>query len=103
MRTIHLAALVMAAFILSAGDTDAQTSSILNIVEVQRLVASETPADHSRLALHFTALAEQSAREAKRHQTMARSSAGNPSRQLGTAMTAHCNRLAGLNTQAETT
>jgi|SRR5688572_11289782 len=103
MRSIHRAALVMGAISLSAGNAAAQTSPILNIVEVQKLVASETPADHSRLALHFTALAEQSAREAKRHQTMARSSVGNPSRQLATTMTAHCNRLAGLNTEAETT
>ena len=50
MRTIHLAALVMGALTLSAGNTAAQTSPILNIVEVQKLVASETPADHARLA-----------------------------------------------------
>lgn len=103
MRTIHLAAFVMGAFALSAANTAAQTSAILNIVEVQKLVASETPADHARLALHFTTLAEQSAGEAKRHQTMARSFGGNPSRQIGTNMTAHCNRLAGLNTEAAST
>lgn len=103
MRTIHLAALVMGALTLSAGNTAAQTSPILNIVEVQKLVASETPVDHARLASHFTALADQSAGEARRHQTMARSFGGNPSRQLGTNMTAHCNRLAGLNTEAAST
>ena len=103
MRTIHLAAFVMGAFALSAANTAAQTSPILNIIEVQKLVASETPADSARLASHFTALADQSAGEAKRHEAMARSFGGNPSRQIGTNMTAHCNRLAGLNTQAATT
>jgi hypothetical protein len=100
---IHLASLVVGTLALSAGNTTAQPSPILNIVEVQKLVASETPADNARLASHFTALADQSAGEASRHQTMARSFGGNPSRQFGTTMTAHCNRLAGLNTQAATT
>lgn len=103
MKTIHLAALVMGALALSAGNTAAQTSPILNIVEVQKLAASETPADHARLASHFTALADESAGEARRHQTMAQSFGGSPTRQFGATMTAHCNRLAGLNTQAETT
>ena len=103
MRTIHLATLVLGALALSAGNIAAQTSPILNIVEVQKLVASETPADQARLALHFTALADQSAGEAKRHQTMARSFGGNPSRQIGTNMTVHCNRLAQLNNEAEKT
>jgi hypothetical protein len=103
MRTIHLATFVMGAIALTAGNAAAQTSPILNIVEVQKLVSSETPADHDRLEVHFTALAEQSAQEAKRHQTMARSFGGNPSRQIGTNMTVHCNRLAELNTQAAST
>ena len=103
MRTIHLAAFVMGAFALSAASAEAQTSPILNIVELQKLVASEAPADHARLASHFTALADESTREAKRHQTMARSFGGNPSRQIGAGMTIHCNRLAELNTQEATT
>ena len=102
MRTIHLA-LVMGALLLSVANTAAQTSPTLNIIELQKLVASETPADHARLASHFTALADQSAREAKRHQSMARSFGGNPSRQIGAGMTVHCNRLAELNTQEATT
>ena len=93
----------MGALGLWAANIAAQTTPILNIVEVQKLVASETPADQARLALHFTALAEQSAGEAKRHQAMASSFGGNPSRQIGTNMTVHCNRLAELNTQAATT
>ena len=100
MRRIHLATFVLGAIALSPGNTAAQTSPVLNIVEVQKLVSSETPADHARLALHFTVLAEQSAGEAKRHQTMAQSFGGNPNRQIGANMTAHCNRLAGLNTEA---
>jgi hypothetical protein len=38
--------------------------------------------------------------EAKRHTSMAQSFVGNPSRGLGTGMSAHCKRLADLNTQS---
>ena len=70
MRTIHLAAFVIGLLALSVAQAAAQTSPILNIVEVQKLVASGTPDANARLAAHFTALADESAAEAKRHQAM---------------------------------
>jgi hypothetical protein len=102
MRTIP-GVFIVGFLALLAVNAAANTSPILNIVEVQKLVASGSPADNARLAAHFVALADQSAAEAKRHQAMSQSFVGNPSRQLGTTMRAHCTRLAELNTQAAAT
>ena len=103
MRTIHLGTLVVALLSLPAGHAAAQGSSILNIIEVQKLVASDVPADNARLAAHFTALADQSAEEAKRHQAMSNGFGINPVRQLGANMSPHCTRLAELNREAAKT
>lgn len=103
MRTIHLAVLAVGLLALSVANATAQTSPTLNIIEVQKLVASGTPDADASLAAHFTALAEESAAEAKRHAAMSTGFGRNPGRQLGTNMTAHCNRLAGLNRQAAAT
>lgn len=100
---IHLAAFVMGFVALSVANATAQPSPILNIIEVQKLVASGAPADNARLAVHFTALADQSASEAKQHEAMSSAFGGNPSRQLGTAMSVHCTHLAELNRQAAAT
>lgn len=103
MRTIHLGAVVMGALALSVVQAGAQSAPILNIIEVQKLVTSGGPADNARLAAHFTALADQSSSEAKRHETMSNAFGGNPSRQLGMTMKVHCTRLAQLNRQAAAT
>lgn len=103
MRTIHLGILVGALLSLPAAHAAAQGSPILNTIEVQKLVASDAPADHARLAGHFTALAEQSEAEAKRHQAMSKGFGVNPVRQLGANMSPHCNRLAELNREAAKT
>jgi hypothetical protein len=103
MRTIHLAAFVMGLLALSVANATAQTSPILNIIEVQKLVSSGTPDANARLAAHFTALADESAADAKRHQAMSTGFGSNPVRQLGANMSAHCNRLVGLNRQAAAT
>lgn len=103
MRTIHLAAFAVGLLALSVANATAETSPILNIIEVQKLVASGTPDANARLAAHFTALADESAADAKRHQAMSTGFGNNPGRQLGTNMSAHCNRLAALNRQAAAT
>lgn len=103
MRTIHLAAFAVGLLAISVANATAQTSPVLNIVEVQKLVASGTPDANASLAAHFTALADESAAEAKRHQAMSTGFGSNPARQLGTNMTAHCNHLAELNRQAAAT
>ena len=88
-----------------AGSATAQekSSAILNTLEVRQLVARAEPADNARLSLHFSALADQYAAEARRHTAMAQGFVGNPSRNLGSGMSVHCKRLADLNTQEATT
>ena len=103
MRTIHLAAFAMGLLALSVAHVAAETSPILNNVEVQKLVKSGTLADNARLAAHFTALADESTADAKRHEAMSTGFGSNLGRQLGANMSAHCNRLAALNRQAATT
>ena len=102
IRTLSVAALALAAF---AGSATAQDKSptLLNTLEVQQLVKRAEAGDNARLAAHFTALAERYVAEAKRHTSMSQSFAGNPSRNLGTGMSAHCKQLAELNTQSATT
>ena len=106
MRTLQIRSLSLPALALLvfAGSTAAQDQSpaLLNTLEVQQLVKRAEPGDIARLAAHFTALADRYAAEAKRHTTMAQSFGGNPSRNLGTGMNAHCKQLADLNTQSAT-
>ena len=104
MRTLLIRSLSLPAlaFLVLSGNAVAQDKSpaLLNTLEVQQLVKRAEPGDNARLAAHFTALAERYAAEAKRHTSMAQSFVGNPSRNLGTGMSAHCKRLADLNTQS---
>jgi hypothetical protein len=106
MRTVHFRSLSIAAIAILtfAGSVAAQEkpSALLNSLEVQQLVKRAEPGDNTRLAGHFTALADRYAAEAKRHTSMAQSFVGNPSRNLGTGMSAHCKQLANLNTQSAT-
>jgi len=71
----------------------------LNTLEVRRLVGSADTGDQDRLATHFSALAERYAEQA-RHTAMARAFTGNPNRQMATGWSAHCERLAKLDTQS---
>jgi hypothetical protein len=103
MRTIHLASFAAGLLALSAANATAETSRILNVIEVQKLVNSGAPADNAQLAAHFSALADQSASEAKRHEAMASGFGISLNRQLGTNMAPHCNRLAKLSEEAAAT
>jgi len=106
MRTVHFHSLSIAAVaaLMFVGSVAAQEkpSGLLNSLEVQQLVKRAGPNDNARLAAHFTALADRYAAEARRHQSMAQSFVGNPSRNLGTGMSAHCKQLADLNTKSAT-
>ena len=106
MRRFQIRSLLLPAlaFVFFSGSTAAQDKSpaLLNTLEVQQLVKRAEPADNARLAAHFTALADGFVAEAKRHTSMAQSSVGNPSRNLGSGMSAHCKQLADLNTQSAT-
>jgi hypothetical protein len=107
MRTIFthsLSIAAVAALTLLPGNVAAQDKSgILNNLEVRQLVGRAEPGDHVRLSAHFSGLGNRYAAEAKRHTSMAQSFIGNPSRNLGPGMSAHCKRLADLNTQSATT
>ena len=106
MRTIFthsLSIAAVAALTLLPGNVAAQDSGILNSLDVRQLVGRAEPGDHVRLSAHFSALGNRYAAEAKRHTSMAQSFIGNPSRNLGTGMSAHCKQLANLNTQSATT
>ena len=107
MRRLHFHsfAFVAAAFVAAAGTLAAQErpNALLNRLEVQQLVARAEPADHARLAMHFSALADQYTAEAKKHLSMSQNFVGNPSRNFGSGMSIHCKRLAELNTQSATT
>src|SRR5262245_63404820 len=101
MRTVYFRSFAIAAvFLVVAGTVAAQErpNGILNSLEVRQLVQRAEPADNARLAVHFSALADRYAAEAKRHISMSQSFVGNPSRNLGTGMSVHCKRLADLNT-----
>ena len=106
MRTIqiHLLSITVSAVLVLTGSAAAQDkpSAVLNSLDVQQLVKRAESADSARLAAHFTALAERYVAEASRHTSMAQSFVGNPSRNLGSGMSAHCTRLADLNTQSAT-
>ena len=105
MRTVHFRSLSIAAVavLTFAGSVAAQEkpSGLLNNLEVRNSSNAQSRAT-TRARAHFTALADRYAAEAKRHTSMAQSFVGNPSRNLGTGMSAHCKQLADLNTQSAT-
>jgi hypothetical protein len=104
MFSSRTAAVGALAVLVLAGAAAAQTASpILNTLQVRTLVASAEPADHARLSGHFSALADQHDAESRRHMAMASSFVGNPNRNLGTGMSAHCKRLATLNAESAAT
>ena len=106
MRTVHFRSLTLAAVaaltLASSGAAQNRPPGLLNSLEVRQLVARGEPGDQAQLSAHFTVLANRYAAEAKRHVSMSQSFIGNPSRNLGTGMSAHCKHLADLNTQSET-
>jgi hypothetical protein len=107
MKTVHFRPLSLAAAavltITASVAAQDRPSGLLNNLEVRQLVARAEPADQAQLSAHFTALGDRYASEAKRHMSMSQSFIGNASRNLGTGMSAHCKRLADLNTQSATT
>lgn len=107
MRTIIFRSIGVAAGVVMslAGNVAAQEkpSALLNTLEVRQLVERADPAANARLGAHFSALADRYSDEAKKHTSMSRGFVGNPSRNLATGMSAHCTRLADLNTQSATT
>ena len=107
MRTVHFRSLALAAIaaLTFAGSVAAQERAVglLNTLEVRQLVAragARRPGTTQR-SLHRTRWSVRDRGEAAL--SMSQSVIGNPSRNLGTGMSAHCKQLANLNTQSETT
>lgn len=100
MRTSHRSvAIAVAALLLLTGGAAPQENSsvILKTLKVRQLVTRGEPADHARLSGHYSALADQYAAEARRHDLMSRNFLGNPSRNFGMRMSVLCHRLADIN------
>ncbi len=91
------------ALLTCGGVAAAQSTPVLNTFDLQMLIGSGEPADNARLSAHFGALAERYAAEAARHTSMAQSFAANPNRNTGSGMSAHCRKLAELNTESAAT
>ena len=107
MRTVHFRSLSLAAAaVLTLAGERRRTRQTLGTSEQPGSTSTRRtrePGDQAQLSAHFTALGDRYAAEAKRHISMSQSFIGNPSRNLGTGMSAHCKQLANLNTQSETT
>lgn len=77
--------LVAAAVVVLAADTSSAGTQpwLLNRLEVQRLVAMNTPEAHARLSKHFIALAEIYAADAARYAASGKAFIGNPNHGAG--------------------
>jgi hypothetical protein len=80
----------------------AQTTppGLLNKLEVQKLIAADTPDANTALAAHFTALADRYAADAASHKAMGQAYKANANRSAVTSAAAHCERLAALATES---
>lgn len=97
MTTIHRALVAAVALIGVTVLAAAQTApGVLNKLEVQKLVATDTPEANAALAAHFRALADRYAADATGHTAMGRAYKANANRSAVTTAAAHCERLATL-------
>lgn len=92
-RALVAAVAVVGVAVVAAAQTPA---SLLNRLEVQRLVAADTPAANVALAGHFTALADRYAADAAGHKAMGKAYSANANRSAVTNASRHCERLASL-------
>ena len=98
-RVVLAAVALISAATLAAAQAP---SGVLNTLEVQKLVAAETPEASSALAAHFNALAERYAADAKAHKAMGQAYKANANRSAATSGANHCERLATLATESAT-
>ena len=104
MKSFSRLALTGVAILASAAIGAAQTpSGVVNKLEVQKLVATDTPEANATLAGHFSALADTYAADAARHKGMAQAYKGQSNRALVTGAADHCERLAKLATESAAT
>jgi hypothetical protein len=78
--------------------------TLLNEVEVRQLIERAEPADHARLSVHFTVLAQRYEADARRHEAMGRSFSGNPKlAAMASSQREHCRQLSARNLESATT
>ena len=100
-RFITTGTLVLWALWAFSGMAGAQTSTgILNALALERLMASDMPADHAKVSAHFVALADRYTAEAAFHEQMAQSYTSNPTAKRSRDVNVHCEKLAKLNREA---
>jgi hypothetical protein len=104
MTPFHRVAVAVVAFAGTATLAAAQApSNVLNKLDVQKLVAAETPVASLTLAVHFDALADQFIAEANGHRAMAAAYRASANRSAVPAASVHCERLAERATGAAAT
>lgn len=103
MKAFYRVAVAVVALAGPAAVAAAQTpAGILNKLEVQRLVAAETPEASVALAGHFTALADRYTADAAKHKAMGQAYKANANRSAATSAANHCERLTALATDSAT-
>ena len=103
MKAIYRVAVAAVALVGTAALAAAQApSGVLNKLEVQKLVAAETPEASVALAAHFTALADRYTADAAKHKAMGQAYKSNANRSAATSAADHCVRLATFATESAT-
>jgi hypothetical protein len=95
----------VAAFVFVGAATLAAAQApygVLNKLEVQKLVAAETPEASIALAAHFNALADRYTADGASHKAMGNAYKANANRSAATSAANHCARLAALATESAT-
>jgi hypothetical protein len=96
MKPLYRVLVAVVAVVGAASTVAAQTPGLLNRLEVQKLVATDTPEANASLAAHFTALADRYTADAARHKGMAQAYSAHSNRSAVTNGRTHCERLAAL-------
>ena len=103
MKALSRVAVAAVAVVATVALAAAQApSGVLNKLEVQKLVAAETPDASVALAGHFTALADRYTADAAKHKAMGQAYKANANRSAATSAADHCVRLATLATESAT-
>jgi hypothetical protein len=101
MKLFYRVAVAAVAVVGTAALAAAQApSGLLNKVEVQKLVAAETPEASVALTAHFDALAARYLADAANHKAMGQAYKANANRSAVTSAAGHCDRLAKLATDS---
>jgi hypothetical protein len=97
MKPFYRVAVAAVAIVGTAAVAAAQAPfGVLNKLEVQKLVAAETPEASIALAAHFDAVADRYFADAANHKAMGQAYKANANRSAVTSAADHCDRLAGL-------